>query len=44
VVLEAGDGQGKAVLDLGMKAGFAPLGLREDLAGTPRAALLSWEG
>jgi len=43
VVLEAGDGQGEAVLDLGEKAGFAPVGLREDLAGTPRAALLRWE-
>ena len=44
VVLEVGDGQGEAVLDLGEKAGFAPLGLREDLAGTPRAALLRWRG
>jgi len=44
VVLEVGDVQGDAVLDLGEKAGFAPLGLREDLAGTPRAALLGWEG
>jgi len=43
VVLEAGDGQGEAVLDLGEKAGFAPVGLREDLAGTPRAALLRWK-
>ena len=44
VVLEVGDGQGKAVLELGKNAGFVPLGLREDLAGTPRAALLRWEG
>jgi release factor glutamine methyltransferase len=44
VVLEVGDGQGETVLDLGEKAGFVPLGLREDLAGTPRAALLRWEG
>ena len=44
VVLEVGDGQGEAVLDLGERAGFAPVGLREDLAGTPRAALLRWEG
>jgi release factor glutamine methyltransferase len=44
VVLEVGDGQGEAVLDLGKKAGFAPASLREDLAGTPRAALLRWEG
>jgi release factor glutamine methyltransferase len=43
VVLEVGDGQGEAVLDLGRQAGFAPLDLREDLAGTPRAALLRWE-
>jgi len=44
VVLEVGDGQGEAVLELGEKAGFAPLGLREDLAGASRAALLRWEG
>jgi len=44
VVLEVGDGQGEAVLELGESAGFASLGLREDLAGTPRAALLRWEG
>src|ERR687894_663379 len=44
VVLEVGDGQGEDILDLGREAGFAPLGLREDLAGTPRAALLRWEG
>ena len=44
VVLEVGDGQGEVVLGLGEKVGFAPLGLREDLAGTPRAALLRWEG
>ncbi|QIN83223.1 peptide chain release factor N(5)-glutamine methyltransferase [Rubrobacter tropicus] len=44
VVLEVGDGQGKAVLELGGDAGFVPLGLREDLAGTPRVALLRWEG
>jgi len=44
VVVEVGDGQGGAVLDLGREAGFAPLGLREDLAGTPRTALLRWEG
>jgi release factor glutamine methyltransferase len=42
VVLEVGDGQAEAVLDLGHSAGFAPLGIREDLAGTPRAALLRW--
>ena len=33
----------EAVLDLGKRAGFASVGLREDLAGTPRAALLRWE-
>ena len=44
VVLEVGDARGEAVLDLGGEAGFAPLGLREDLAGTPRAALLGWKG
>lgn len=44
VVLEVGDGQGEAVLGIGENAGFAPLGLRKDLAGTPRAALLRWEG
>ena len=43
VVLEVGDGQGEVVLDLGERAGFAPVGVREDLAGTPRAALLRWE-
>ncbi len=44
VVLEVGDGQGQAVLDLGENAGFSPLGLRNDLAGTPRTALLRWGG
>lgn len=44
VVLEVGDGQGETVLNLGEDAGFVPLGLRRDLAGTPRAALLRWEG
>ncbi|HEV2093442.1 MAG TPA: peptide chain release factor N(5)-glutamine methyltransferase [Rubrobacter sp.] len=44
VVLEVGDGQGEAVLALAENAGFVPLGLREDLAGTPRAALLRWKG
>jgi len=43
VVLEVGDGQGEDVLELGEKAGYAPLGLRKDLAGTPRVALLRWE-
>src|SRR3712207_2911577 len=40
VVLEIGDGQAEAVLDLGRCAGFVPLGTRPDLAGTPRAVLL----
>jgi len=43
IVLEVGDGQGESVLKLGRKAGFVALGLREDLAGTPRAALFRWE-
>lgn len=42
VVLEVGDGQAEAVLDLGRKAGFAPLGTHPDLAGTHRAVLLRW--
>jgi release factor glutamine methyltransferase len=44
VVLEIGDGQAEKVLDLGEKHGFSPLGVRDDLAGTPRAVLLRWEG
>jgi release factor glutamine methyltransferase len=43
MILEVGDGQADAVLDLGSRAGFTPLGSRLDLAGTPRAVLLSWE-
>jgi release factor glutamine methyltransferase len=43
VVLEIGDGQAEAVLDLGRRAGFVPLDTRLDLAGTPRAVLLRWE-
>ena len=43
VVLEVGDGQAEVVLDLGERSGFAPLGIRNDLAGTPRAVLLRWE-
>jgi release factor glutamine methyltransferase len=43
VVLEVGDGQADAVLELGSRAGFDPLGSRTDLAGTPRAVLLRWE-
>ena len=44
VVLEVGDGQDAAVLELGEKAGFVPVGTRDDLTGTPRAVLLRWEG
>jgi release factor glutamine methyltransferase len=43
VVFEVGDGQAEAVLDLGRRAGFVPLGIREDLAGTPRTVLLRWD-
>jgi release factor glutamine methyltransferase len=43
VILEVGDGQADAVLELGSRAGFTPLGSRLDLAGTPRSVLLSWE-
>jgi release factor glutamine methyltransferase len=43
VVLEVGDGQADAVLELGSRAGFTPLGSRLDLAGTPRAVLLRRE-
>ncbi|MEJ7871192.1 MAG: peptide chain release factor N(5)-glutamine methyltransferase [Rubrobacteraceae bacterium] len=40
VVLEVGDGQAEAVLDLGRRAGYRPLGTRADLVGTPRSVLL----
>jgi release factor glutamine methyltransferase len=43
VVLEIGDGQAEAVLDLGRRASFVPLDTRLDLAGTPRAVLLRRE-
>ena len=42
VVLEIGEGQAEKVQDLGSKSGFVPLGVRNDLAGTPRAVLLRW--
>lgn len=42
VVLEVGDGQAGDVLELGRRAGYAPLGTRTDLAGIPRAATLRW--
>ena len=44
VVLEVGDGQAAAVLELGNEAGFVPVGTRKDLTGTSRAVLLRWEG
>jgi release factor glutamine methyltransferase len=44
VVLEIGDRQAEKVLDLGETSGFSPLGVCDDLAGTPRAVLLRWEG
>ncbi len=43
VILEVGDGQADAVLELGSGAGFTQLGTRPDLAGTPRAVLLCRE-
>jgi release factor glutamine methyltransferase len=42
VVLEIGDRQAEKVLSLGERSGFSPLGVRDDLAGTPRAVLLGW--
>jgi len=42
VVLEIGEGQAEKVQDLGKRSGFVPLGVRNDLAGTPRAVLLRW--
>jgi release factor glutamine methyltransferase len=43
VVLEIGEGQAGKVQGLGSKSGFVPLGVRNDLAGTPRALLLRWK-
>jgi release factor glutamine methyltransferase len=43
VVLEVGDGQAVAVLELGIRSGFTPLGSRRDFAGVSRAVLLRWE-
>jgi release factor glutamine methyltransferase len=40
VVLEIGDGQAEKVMNLGESAGFSPVGVRDDLALTPRAVLL----
>ena len=42
VVLEVGDGQEEEVLELGRRAGYAPLGTHADLTGIPRAVLLRW--
>lgn len=42
VVLEIGDDQAEKVLGLGERSGFVPLGVRDDLVGTPRAVLLRW--
>jgi len=44
VVLEIGDGQAEKVFELGERHGFTPVFVRDDLAGTPRAVLLGWEG
>ncbi len=44
VVLEVGDGQAEAVLDLGSQAGFTRWGVSPDLTGRPRAVQLGWEG
>jgi release factor glutamine methyltransferase len=43
VVLEIGDGQAEAVLDLGRRAGFGTRASRRDHARTPRAVLLRRE-
>jgi release factor glutamine methyltransferase len=42
VVLEIGEGQAEKVQELGSRSGFVPLGVRNDLAGSPRAVLLKW--
>jgi len=42
VVLEIGEEQAGKVQDLGDRSGFVPLGVSNDLAGTPRAVLLRW--
>jgi release factor glutamine methyltransferase len=43
LVLEIGDGQAEKVMNLGETAGFSPVAVRDDLAGTPRAVLLRWK-
>lgn len=42
MVLEVGDGQAEAVLELGEAAGFDPIGACPDLTGASRAVLLRW--
>ncbi len=42
VVLEVGDDQAEAVLELGRSVGYEPLGTRPDLTGTLRAVSLRW--
>jgi release factor glutamine methyltransferase len=42
VVLEVGDGQAEAVLELGRRAGYDPLRTYADLTGMPRAVVLRW--
>jgi release factor glutamine methyltransferase len=42
IVLEIGDRQAEKVMSLGERSGFSPVGVRDDLAGTPRAVLLRW--
>ena len=42
VVLEIGEGQAEKVQALGSKSGFVARGVRDDLAGRPRAVLLWW--
>jgi release factor glutamine methyltransferase len=42
VVLEIGEGQARKVQELGFRFGFVPIGIRNDLAGTPRAVVLRW--
>lgn len=42
VILEVGDGQAEAVLEIGKRFGFKPLGAYPDLTGTDRAVLLRW--
>jgi release factor glutamine methyltransferase len=42
LVLEIGEEQAEKVQELGSRSGFVPRGVRNDLAGTPRAVLLRW--